>query len=70
MLVSAKAREANNKNPNAPEPPKIYIVEAAAIAIWTAVLIRAATCLTAIVFSKFLCNNLKVEQEFLPAEFD
>jgi len=39
MLVCAKAREANNQNPNAPEPPKIYIIEAATIAIWTAVLI-------------------------------
>jgi len=39
MLVSAKARKAYNENPNAPEPPKIYIIEAATITIWTAVLI-------------------------------
>ena len=54
MLVSAKAGEANNENPNAPEPPEIYIIEAATIAIRTAVLIRTAACLTAIVLSKFL----------------
>lgn len=65
MLIGAKAGEANNEHPNAPEPPEVYIIEATTIAIWTTVLIRTTASFASIMLSKSACNELLMEQKII-----